>query len=259
MELFDLKGRVALVTGGNGGIGLGMAKGLAGAGARVMITGRNAGKAEAALNELSALGLEAGFVEGDIREEATCNRVVGETIARFGRLDILVNNAGAHAYGAAADLSLANWSVDIETNLTAMFLCCRAAYPALKQAASERPHGGRIINVGSLASNGALSGSVNYCASKGGALQLTRALAVEWGPDGINVNAVLPGWVETEITAATKTVPGLPEMIAGRTPNARWGQPDDFAGIAVYLASRASDFMNGAAITIDGGYSVRLL
>jgi 2-deoxy-D-gluconate 3-dehydrogenase len=259
MNLFDLKGRVAIVTGGNGGIGLGMARGLAGAGARLMITGRNAAKAEAALNELAGLGAEAAFIEGDIRDEATCARVIGETLDRFGRLDILVNNAGAHAYGAAADLSLADWHVDIDTNLTAMFLCCRAAYPALKKAAGERPHGGRIINVGSLASTGALAQSVNYCASKGGVLQLTRALAVEWGPDGINVNAVLPGWVETDITAGTKTVPGLPEMIAARTPTARWGQPDDFAGIAVYLASGASDFMNGAAITIDGGYSVRLL
>ena len=254
MNLFDLAGKVAIVTGGNGGIGLGMAKGLAGAGAKVMITGRNAAKAEGALATLKALGAEAGFVEGDIRDETMPKRIVAETEARFGRLDILVNNAGAHAMGTAAELSLADWKVDIDTNLTAMFLTCQAAYPGFKKAG-----GGRIINIGSLASAGALQQSVNYCASKGGVLQLTRALAVEWGPEGINSNCVLPGWVETDITAGTKTVPGLPEYIAGRTPTARWGQPDDFAGIAVYLASRASDFMNGAGITIDGGYSIRLL
>jgi 2-deoxy-D-gluconate 3-dehydrogenase len=259
MNLFDLTGRVAIVTGGNGGIGLGMAKGLAGAGATVVITGRNAAKAEGALSELKALGGEVGFIEGDVRDEATCNRIIGETVARYGRLDALVNNAGAHAYGSAEKMSLETWKVDIDTNLTAMFLLCRAAYEPLKQAGAQRPHGGRIINVGSLASKGALSYSVNYCASKGGVLQLTQALAVEWGPDGINTNCMLPGWVETDITAGTKNVPGLPETIAQRTPTGRWGHPDDFAGIAVYLASQASDFMNGSAITIDGGYSIKLL
>jgi 2-deoxy-D-gluconate 3-dehydrogenase len=259
MNLFDLTGTVAVVTGGNGGIGLGMAKGLAGAGAKVMITGRNAGKAEGALNELAALGGAVGFIEGDVRDEATCARIIAETVARFGQLDILVNNAGAHAYGSAEKLTLDDWYVDIDTNLTGMFLLCRAAYPELKKAGAARPHGGRIINVGSLASTGALAYSVNYCASKGGVLQLTKALAVEWGLDGINTNTILPGWVETDITASTKGVEGLPEMIAARTPTGRWGQPDDFAGIAVYLASRASDFMNGAAITIDGGYSIKLL
>jgi 2-deoxy-D-gluconate 3-dehydrogenase len=259
MDLFDLTGRVAIVTGGNGGIGLGMAKGLAGAGATVVITGRNAAKAEGALAALRALGCAVGFIEGDVRDEATCNRIVAETVAIHGRLDVLVNNAGAHAYGSAEKLSLEKWRVDIDTNLTAAFMLCRAAYEPLKKAATQRPHGGRIINVGSLASKGALSYSVNYCASKGGILQLTQALAVEWGPDGINTNCILPGWVETDITAGTKNTPGLPEMIAQRTPIARWGQPDDFAGIAVYLAGRASDFMNGSAITIDGGYSIKLL
>ena len=259
MNLFDLTGSVAIVTGGNGGIGLGMAKGLAGAGAKIMITGRNAAKAESALAELATLGADVGFIAGDVRDEATCVRMISETVERFGKLDILVNNAGAHAYGSAEKLSLDDWHVDIDTNLTGMFLLCRAAYPHLKSAGATRPHGGRIINVGSLASTGALAYSVNYCASKGGVLQLTKALAVEWGPDGINTNTILPGWVETDITASTKGVDGLPEMIAGRTPTGRWGQPDDFAGIAVYLASRASDFMNGAGITIDGGYSIKLL
>lgn len=259
MNLFDLTGQVAMVTGGNGGIGLGLAKGLAGAGAKVMITGRNAGKAEGALKKLRELGTEAGFIEGNVREEAFAAKAVGETVERFGKLDILVNNAGAHAYGSAEKLSLDDWYVDIDTNLTGMFLMCRAAYPELKRAGTVRPHGGRIINTGSLASKGALPYSVNYCASKGGVLQLTQALAVEWGPDGINTNCILPGWVETDITAGTKTVPGLPEMIAQRTPTARWGQPDDFSGIAVYLASRASDFMNGGSVTIDGGYSIKLL
>ena len=259
MNLFDLTGQVAVVTGGNGGIGLGMAKGLAGAGAKVMITGRNAAKAEAALKELSATGAEAGFIEGDVREEAFAAKAVADTVARFGKLDILVNNAGAHAYSSAEKMSLDDWHIDIDTNLTGMFLLCRAAYSELKRAGTERPHGGRIINTGSLASIGSLPYSVNYSASKGGVLQLTRALAVEWGPDGFNTNCIMPGWVETDITAGTKTVPGLGDMIVGRTPTGRWGQPDDFAGIAVYLASRASDFMNGAGVTIDGGYSIKLL
>ena len=148
MNRFDLTGSVAIVTGGNGGIGLGMAKGLAGAGAKIMITGRNAAKAESALAELATLGADVGFIAGDVRDEATCVRMISETVERFGKLDILVNNAGAHAYGSAEKLSLDDWHVDIDTNLTGMFLLCRAAYPHLKSAGATRPHGGRIINVG---------------------------------------------------------------------------------------------------------------
>src|ERR1700722_16317084 len=155
MNLFDLTGHVAIVTGGNGGIGLGMAKGLAGAGAKVVITGRNAAKAEGALAELKALGGGVAFIEGDARAEATCARIISDTVAHFGRLDILVNNAGAHAHGSAETLSLDDWYVDIDTNLTAMFLLCRAACAELKKAGSGPPPGGRTINAGSRPSRGA--------------------------------------------------------------------------------------------------------
>jgi 2-dehydro-3-deoxy-D-gluconate 5-dehydrogenase len=252
MTSFDLKGRVALVTGGNGGIGLGMAKGLAAAGATVAIAGRNKAKAQTALTELRALGGQAEFVEMDVLKEESCKAAVAKTFERFGRLDILINNAGTSVRKQPQDLSAADWHLVMDTNLTSAFLCSQAVYPHMLSGG-----GGKIVNIGSMMSVFASSYAAPYAASKGGIVQMARSLAVAWAKDNIQVNTILPGWIDTELTKnARDQVPGLYEKVLGRTPAQRWGKPDDFAGIAVFLSSSASDFITGAAIAVDGGYSV---
>ena len=251
---FDLKGRVAIVTGGNGGIGLGMAQGLARAGASVIVAARNAEKSRAAVQALESLGARARAIEVDVSDEKSVDAMIREAAAWGGRLDILVNNAGINIRKPAQQLSLDEWRRVIDTNLTSAFLCSRGAYPHLKAAG-----GGKIVNVGSMLSIFGASFGPVYGASKGGVVQLTKSLAVTWAADNIQVNAVLPGWVDTELTRKGRTeIPGLDEKVLTGTPAARWGRIDDFEGIAVFLASAASDFLTGAAIPLDGGYSAQL-
>ncbi len=250
-NLFDLSGRVAIVTGGNGGIGLGMARGLARAGARVVVAARNAAKSRSAVEALRALGSDAIALNVDVTDEAAIETLVAEAAGRCGRLDILVNNAGMNIRKPAHELALAEWHKVLETNLTSAFLCARAAYPHMKRAG-----GGKIINIGSMMSLFGAAFAPAYGASKGGVVQLTKSLAVAWAADNIQVNAVLPGWVDTELTReARRTVAGLNERILARSPTGKWGSIDDFEGIAVFLASPASQFITGAAIPVDGGYS----
>ena len=251
--MFDLKGRVAIVTGGNGGIGLGMARGLATAGARVVVAGRNEAKSTAAVTELRGLGAEAEAVVVDVADEAAVARLVDTTRLRWGRIDILVNNAGINIRKPPHEVSLAEWRQVLDTNLTSAFLCSKAVYPALKAAG-----GGKIVNIGSMMSIFGASFAPAYAASKGGIVQLTKAMAVAWARDNIQVNAVLPGWIDTELTRqARQQVSGLHESVLRRTPAGRWGTIEDMAGIAVFLASPASDFVTGTAIPVDGGYSVQ--
>ena len=251
--MFDLKGKVAIVTGGNGGIGLGMARGLAGAGARVVVAARNQEKSRAAVRELEKAGSQALAIAVDVADEASVEALVRRTVEQCGRLDILVNNAGINIRKQPQDYTLAEWRQVLETNLTSAFLCSRAAYPAMKAAG-----GGKIVNIGSMMSIFGASFVAAYGASKGGIVQLTKALAAAWAKDHIQVNAVLPGWIDTDLTqAARRQVPGLNENVLRRTPAGRWGAIDDFAGIAVFLAAPASDFITGAVITVDGGYSVQ--
>jgi 2-dehydro-3-deoxy-D-gluconate 5-dehydrogenase len=253
MGLFDLKGRIAFITGGNGGIGLGMAKGLAAAGAAIVIAGRNEAKAKGALAELAALGAKAEFVKFDALQEASCKQAIDDAAKRFGGLDILVNNAGTSVRKEPQELSAQEWHQVMDTNLTAAFLCSQAAYPHMVQRG-----GGKIINIGSMMSIFAMSYAAPYSASKGGIVQMARALAVAWAKDNIQVNTILPGWVDTDLTrSARQHVPGLNEKVLARTPAQRWGAPDDFVGVAVFLASSASNFVTGAAIPVDGGYSVQ--
>jgi 2-deoxy-D-gluconate 3-dehydrogenase len=253
MGLFDLKGRIAFITGGNGGIGLGMAKGLAGAGASIVIAGRNDKKAKAALTELGELGAKAEFIKLDALQEASCKAAIDEAAERFGGLDILVNNAGTSVRKQPQDLTAQEWHHVMNTNLTAAFLCAQAAYPHMVKRG-----GGKIINIGSMMSIFAMSYAAPYAASKGGIVQMARALAVAWAKDNIQVNTILPGWIDTDLTrSAREQVSGLNEKVLARTPAQRWGSPDDFAGIAVFLASPASAFVTGAAIPVDGGYSVQ--
>jgi 2-deoxy-D-gluconate 3-dehydrogenase len=252
--LFDLSGRVAVVTGGNGGIGLGMAEGLAGAGAAVLIVGRNAAKNEAAEARLRATGAEAASVIADVSDPAECRRVVAAAEARFGRLDILVANAGINVRKPPEAYAPAEWNAVLTANLSSAFYGAQAAHPAFL-----RQKGGKVIVIGSMTSIFGASFAAPYSASKGGIVQLARALATAWARNNIQVNAVLPGWIDTDLTRqARKDVAGLNERVLARTPAGRWGVPEDLAGIAVFLASRASDFVTGTAIPVDGGYAVQL-
>jgi len=252
MSIFDLKNRVAFITGGNGGIGLGMAEGLAAAGASIVIAGRNKAKAQSALSELRSLGSQAEFVNLDVLKEESCHQAIRQTVDRFGRLDILVNNAGTTIRKPPESLTAREWHTVMDTNLTSAFLCSQAAYPHMVHAG-----GGKIINIGSMMSVLAASYALPYGASKGGIVQLARSLAVAWAKDNIQVNTILPGWVDTELTRkAREQVPGLNERVLARTPAQRWGSPNDFAGVAIFLAAPASNFVTGAVIAVDGGYSV---
>ncbi|MEA2881171.1 MAG: 2-dehydro-3-deoxy-D-gluconate 5-dehydrogenase [Bradyrhizobium sp.] len=249
---FDLTGRVAIVTGGNGGIGLGMARGLAQAGAAVAIVGRNAAKSDAVVTELMRGGINAISVVADVTDKAAVDRMIARTQREFGRADILVNNAGINIRKPPHALSIEEWDSVIRTNLTSAFLCSQAAYPAMKQAG-----GGKIINIGSMMSIFGASFAPAYAASKGGIVQFTRSCAVAWAADNIQVNAILPGWIDTDLTKRARAeIDGLHDKVLARTPAARWGAIEDFAGIAVFLASRASDFVTGTAIPVDGGFSV---
>ena len=251
MKAFDLTGRVAVVTGGNGGIGLGMARGLASAGAAIVVAGRNRAKSEKAVEEIRALGVEAVAIEVDVADEASVNALIRASAERWGRLDVLVNNAGMNIRKQPQDMRLAEWRQVLDTNLTSAFLTSRAAYPIMKAQG-----GGKIINIGSMMSIFGTGFAPAYAASKGGIVQLSKALASAWARDRIQVNAVLPGWIDTELTVnARREVSGLHERVLARTPADRWGVGDDLAGVAVFLASPASDFVTGAAIPVDGGYS----
>jgi 2-deoxy-D-gluconate 3-dehydrogenase len=241
MTAFDLTGKVALVTGGNGGIGLGMARGLASLGATVMVAGRDGEKNRRAV---ALLGGKADAIAVDLADEAGARAVVDKTVQKFGRLDILINNAGINIRKPPQDFALEEWQRVLDINLTSLFVCCQAAYPHM------------IINIGSMTSIFGASFAAPYGASKGAVVQLTKSLAVAWAPDNIQVNAVLPGWIDTELTeTAREQVAGLHEKVVARTPAGRWGTPDDMAGIAMFLAGPASDFVTGTAIPVDGGYA----
>jgi 2-deoxy-D-gluconate 3-dehydrogenase len=249
---FDLSGKVAIVTGGNGGIGLGMARGLAEAGADVAVVGRNQAKSEAAVDDLKQRGARAVSVVADVTDKAAVEAMVELVARELGRIDILVNNAGINIRKPPHALDIEEWDRVIRTNLTSAFLCSQAVYPAMKAAG-----GGKIINIGSMMSIFGASFAPAYAASKGGIVQFTRSCAVAWAADNIQANAVLPGWIDTDLTRrAREQIDGLHERVLARTPTARWGASADFAGIAVFLASHASDFVTGSAIPVDGGFSV---
>ncbi|HEY4253294.1 MAG TPA: glucose 1-dehydrogenase [Roseomonas sp.] len=250
--MFDLSGRVALVTGGNGGIGLGMARGLAKAGAAVMIAGRDAAKNAAALAELRALGAEAEAVIADLTDPDAVTAMVAETVRMLGGLDILVNNAGTNIRRRPEEYRLEDWHTVLATNLTSAMLASQAAWPHLKASGH-----GRVINNGSMLSIFGLPFHAAYGASKGGVVQMTKSLAVAWAPDGITVNVLLPGWIDTALTQKARTdMPTLHDDVLRRTPSKRWGDPADFEGIAAFLGSDASAFITGVAIPVDGGFSV---
>ena len=248
MKLFDLKGKIAIVTGGSGGIGLGMATGLAEAGADIVLAARNPDKGANACATLRKIGRNAEFVAFDILSEASCASMIAEAYNRFGRIDILVNNAGVSIGGAPESYCIADFKRVIDANLTGALACSQAAHPHMKKIG-----GGKIINVASVAAYFVLPRMTGYAPSKAGLVQLTKVLASAWAKDNIQVNSVLPGWVDTDMARAAPQ--SLLQKVIERAPVGRLGKPEEFAGIAVYLASHASDFMTGSAIVLDGGYS----
>ena len=254
MKLFDLTGKVAIITGGNGGIGLGMAKGLAQAGASIAVVGRNETKNATAVRNIKALGVDAIAVEADVCDSEAVDTMIATVVAQWGAINILVNNAGINIRKRPEDLSEDEWRSVLDTNLTSAFICSKACYPEMKKAG-----GGKILNNGSMLSLFGSPWGSAYGSSKGGIMQMTRSHATAWAEDNIQVNCYLPGWINTDLTVkARKDVPGLHEKVLARTPAGRWGEPDDLAGLAVYLSSPASDFLTGTAIPIDGGFSIAI-
>jgi 2-dehydro-3-deoxy-D-gluconate 5-dehydrogenase len=244
---FNLTGKAAIVTGANTGIGQAIAVALAEAGADVALAGRS--RAEETAAQVEALGGRAVLIEADLATIAPVQRVVDEALGAFGRLDILINNAGIIRRAEAADFSEADWDAVIDTNLKSLFFLCQAAGRQMLGQGS-----GKIVNIASLLS---FQGGIrvpSYAAAKSGVAGLTRALANEWAGRGVNVNAIAPGYIATNNTAALQADETRNRQILERIPAGRWGDPKDIAGAAVFLSSPAADYVNGHVLAVDGGW-----
>lgn len=249
LELFDLTGKVALVTGGTHGLGMAVATALAQAGATLVVNGHSADKMENALKEYAANGIQAHGYLFDVTDETQVAEYTDKIAEEVGPIDILVNNAGIIKRIPATEMSLADWNTVIATDLTSPFLMSKAVAKSMIERG-----GGKIINMCSMMSEVGRDTVSAYAAAKGGLKMLTRNLATEWARYNIQVNGIGPGYFATAQTAPIR-VGGHPfnEFILKRTPAARWGDPEDLAGTAVFLASRASDFVNGHIVYVDGG------
>lgn len=251
--LFDLTGKTAVITGGNGGIGLGCARGLAASGANIAIWARDADKNTAALSELSDFGVKAQSYRVDVTSRSDLENALAATVSDFGGVDILIANAGLNLRMRPEKLSDEIVDQMIDVNLKAVFMCSQLVYPEMKKRG-----GGKIILIGSLTSIQGFGIAPIYSATKGAVVQLGKSLAAAWGADNIQVNTILPGWIVTEMTSVTRVIPGLHEHVLSRTPAGRWGSPSDFSGVANFFASSASDFVTGTDIQIDGGFTSTL-
>ncbi|MFW5686831.1 MAG: 3-oxoacyl-ACP reductase FabG [Halanaerobium sp.] len=252
MDLFDLTGKKALVTGGSRGLGRAMAEALLEAGAEVIITGVSDRVLETAA-EMQENGYPVSGLSFDLSKREEIKKSFKEVMAEFeGRLDILVNNAGIQRRNKAENFSEKDWDDVLEVNLNSVFILSQlAAKEMLKN------DGGKIINIASLLSFFGGYTVPAYAASKGGVAQLTKALANEWTAEGINVNAIAPGYMDTDMNTALVNNPERNELIMSRIPAGRWGKPEDMKGIVIFLASEASNYLSGAVIPVDGGYSGR--
>jgi 2-deoxy-D-gluconate 3-dehydrogenase len=251
MDQFDLSGKVAIVTGGNGGIGRGIAVALARAGADTVIAARNPEKNASTAAAIEDLGARCLSLECNVDDAAHVASVIEQSKRDFGGIDILVNNAGIARGAPPEALDDETWGEVLQTNLTSVFRFSRAVHPELKARG-----GGKIINIGS---EYAIFGSplvVPYSASKGGVVQLTKSLAVAWARDNIQVNCIIPGWINTDMTAGIQDVPAFHQQIIARTPAARFGEPEECGGAAVFLASQAANFVTGISLPVDGGYAI---
>ena len=251
-ELFDLSGRVAIVTGGGSGIGRQMAEGLAEAGADIVLCARKPERCEQAAEELQELGVRALGLRCDVRDPAEVSALVERTRAELGRIDVLVNNAGTSWGASAEEHPLEGWQKVIDVNLTGVFLCSQAAGRVMIDQG-----GGKIVNIASVAAFGGappeLMNAVAYNASKGGVVAFTRDLATKWARHGVNVNAIAPGWFPSDMNRML--LDAQPDAYLERIPLGRFGGPDDLKGAVVFLASRASDFVTGQTLVVDGGQS----
>jgi 2-deoxy-D-gluconate 3-dehydrogenase len=252
LDTFSLKGKNALVTGSQVGLGAGIAVGFAQAGANVVVHGKDERGIEEVCAAVAAAGARSVRAIADVSDAKACEELVELTVRELGSIDILVNNAGIIRRAPAAEFPEKDWLEVIEINLNAVFRLCQfAGRHMLKQGS------GKIINIASLLS---FQGGVfvpSYAASKGAVAQLTKALANEWAPKGINVNAIAPGYMATDNTAALRADPVRSRQILDRIPAGRWGTPQDLAGTAVFLASAASDYVNGYVLAVDGGWLAR--
>ncbi len=246
--LFDLTGRIALVTGSSQGLGLAIARGLAQAGAAVVLNGRDEKKLAATADALRAEGVKVYPAAFDVTDGAAGAAAVARAEAEFGVIDILVNNAGIQRRAPLAEMTEEQWRSVIDTNLTSAFLVSRAVAP--RMIARGR---GKIINICSVMSEVSRPTIANYAAAKGGLKMLTRAMAVEWAKHGLQTNGIAPGYFVTELNQPLVENVDFNKWICGRTPAGRWGQPHELAGAAVFLASTASDFVNGQVLYVDGG------
>ena len=251
-KLFDLQGQVALITGGNGGIGGSIAKGFAKAGASVGIFGRNKEKNASTLIELNEIGYPAIALQVDITNSSALEKAVKEVEAELGSINILVNSAGiVSRSGGILNETEEDWQSVIDTQLHAVFRLSKLVAKSMVQ----KNHG-KILNIGSMYSFFGSGRVPSYSAAKGAVIQLTKSMAIELAEHNIQVNAIAPGWIETDMTAAIKELP-LNDEILLRTPAGRWGKPDEIVGTALYLSSKASDFVTGETIRVDGGYAIR--
>ncbi|MGC8602250.1 MAG: SDR family NAD(P)-dependent oxidoreductase [Desulfomonilaceae bacterium] len=249
-DLFDLTDRVALVTGASKGLGKSIAMALAGVGANVALYARNRNDLESVKNTIESLGRRAEIFCVDVLDKNTLDEAAKDTIKAFGHVDILVNNAGVNIRKPVLELAPEEWDLVINTNLKGYFLMAQAVVPHML----DRSYG-KVINMASIFGAVGLSSQLAYASSKGGVIQMTKVMALEWAKQGIQVNAIAPTYFETPLVAQLRNDSERYNFIVERTPMGRWGQPDEIAGIAIFLASQASDFITGQTIFIDGGWT----
>ena len=251
-NLFNLSGKVALITGGNKGIGKGIAKGLGLYGAKIVIAARDKPVSKQTCEELSTLNIETMSLEIDMTDQSQINPLVSKVIHKYGQIDILVNNAGTALRSSPEDITNKDWQYIMDLNLNSVYWLSKEVYPHMKSQGS-----GKIINIGSMYSIFGSGVVPSYSTTKGGIVQLTKSLAVGWAKDNINVNAILPGWITTNLTSGMpKNDPERYRKVSERIALGKWGIPEDLAGAAIFLASSASNYITGSSIVVDGGYSV---
>ena len=251
LPIFDITGRVAVVTGASKGLGRAMSLGLGKAGADLVLCGRNVEELGEVAGGIQKLGRRAMAVRTDVLQSKSVDAMVSEAIGEYGRIDILVNNAGVNVRKPVVEFTEEDWDLVLNTNLKGYFLVARAV---ARQMIAQQS--GKVINIASILGSVALPNQVAYASSKGGVIQMTKVMALEWATHNIHVNAIAPTYFETPLVAALRNDPERYQFIMERTPMKRWGKPEELEGIVIFLASRASDFITGQTIFIDGGWTV---